>query len=287
MEEVQQTTRFQMTIRKEVSFQGIGLHTGKSCEVTIKPSVPGKGIRFRRKNLPDTPEIPAHINCVVDTTRCTVLGHRGVKIMTVEHLLSALAGLAIDNALIEVEGEEIPALDGSSAEFCKGIMAAGLVELDQPRQCLVLNKPVSVRDGSGILIALPSNEYELSVTLVRDHQYSALTDQFIGWKASTPSYLSEIAPARTFGFLAEAKMLLAKGLIRGVDRTNAVIFDDDNTLTPPRFINEPVRHKVLDLIGDLSLLGPLQAHIIGIRTSHQINHLLCRSIQSAAMEGEV
>jgi UDP-3-O-[3-hydroxymyristoyl] N-acetylglucosamine deacetylase len=219
---------------------------------------------------------------VVETSRCTVLGNAGgVRVMTVEHLLSALAGFGIDNAVIDVDGPELPIADGSALPFCRLLAQAGVTGQDQPRRIRRLERPVAITRGRSYAVAIPSERFKLSMTLVNDHRHPALSDQFFEIEPDPTTYESEVAPARTFAFLSEVEAMRRQGLIQGGTPDCAIVVGESEVLTPLRFADEMVRHKVLDLMGDLALLGPIPAHIIGIRTSHQLNNELARALAAA------
>lgn len=267
----------QRTITNEVSFTGTGLHTGKNSKVTIKPGESNSGIQFQRIDL--NAPIPSTVNDVLQTQRCTTIGKDdGLQIKTIEHLLSAIYALGIDNLCIEVEGEEIPLADGCAERFYNLLESAHIIEQDCPKNIRSIAQPIYVAEGKSTIVALPSDDFRLSVSFTNDHQHPALSNQFIEYTLDSATYIKEIAPARTFGFKSEAELLIKMGLIKGVDLEHVVIMDNQKFITPLRFSNEIVRHKVLDIIGDLALLGPLQAHIIAIRPSHSLNNLLAREI---------
>lgn len=233
---------------------------------------------------------------VVDTRRCTVLGAdrplngasaHVARVSTVEHLLSAFVGMGIDNALVEITGEEVPIADGSAAPFCDLIADAGITELDAPRRVVNLTEPVAVRSGKSYLVAMPADSFIVSVTLVNDHRHPALTDQYVEFEVSQAVYRAEIASARTFGFVKELERLRQAGLVLGATLENAIGIGETEILTPLRFPNEMARHKALDLIGDLSLVGgSLRAHIVAVRPGHTVNNLLARRILAATQVGK-
>lgn len=289
----------QRTIEKPVSISGTGLHTGHSCNMTFYPAPTNYGIRFIRIDLPDKPEIPANADYVVDISRGTTLGIGEVKVHTVEHVLSAIVGLQIDNLRIEIDGIEPPVADGSSIHFVEKLQKAGFVSQDEPKDYLVITEPVSYKDEARQveIVALPLNSYR--ITAMVDYQNPALGSQHSGMFDLEKEYVSEFASARTFCFLSEVEALADSGLIKGGNLENAVCIvdhpiDDDglkdlkeklklkDDLTigengflngkTLRYKNEPVRHKVLDLIGDLALIGtPIKAQILAARPGHKAN----------------
>jgi len=275
-------TTAQFTIATPVCLEGRGLHSGRPATIRIFSAEAGSGIRFRRTDLPGGPLVAARPENVAETQRCTVLqGEGGARVSTVEHLLSSFTALGVDNALVELDGPEIPIADGSAAEFCRLLDRAGLTAQSSPRQYRRLTRPVGVTKGKSYAVALPADEFKVSVTLVNDHKHPALTDQFLELTVEPEVYRQTVAPARTFGFIAEVEAMRATGLIQGASMESAVVIGEKEVLTPMRFPDELVRHKALDLIGDLALLGPIRAHIIGVRTSHSLNNLLALAIAEA------
>ncbi|RME01604.1 MAG: bifunctional UDP-3-O-[3-hydroxymyristoyl] N-acetylglucosamine deacetylase/3-hydroxyacyl-ACP dehydratase [Calditrichaeota bacterium] len=297
----------QRTIKNPVTVKGVGLHTGNLSTLTFLPAPPNKGIWFRRVDLEGKPEIKADIEHVVDISRGTTLGNGKLRIHTVEHVLAALAGMMIDNVIIELDANEPPVMDGSALPFVKAIKSGGIVEQDSPRDYFVIEKTISYSDEKrGIdIVVFPSDEFR--ITFMIDYKNPALGTQYTSMYSLQDEFESEFAPARTFCFLHEVEMLVEKGLIKGGNLDNAIVIIDrkidESELEylkrliglkgeiklgkngilnekPLRFKNEPVRHKTLDLIGDLALLGvPLKAHIIAARSGHAANVELVKMIQ--------
>lgn len=263
----------QKTLMKSVSISGIGLFSGAKSTLTVHPAPFDTGIIFERVDLPERSVIPATLDFVVSTPRCTILGEKKFSISTVEHLLAALKASGIDNAWIELEGPEVPILDGSSLPFMELFESAGVALLDKEKKYYHLKAPVFWSEGDVHLIALPSEEYRISYTLHYPNS-QILRSQYFSGEINTKIFKNEIAPARTFCLHHEIAPFVEKGLIKGGSLENAVIIKDDVVMNPEgfRFPDEPVRHKVLDLIGDLSLV-PLSfyAHIIAIRSGHASN----------------
>jgi len=265
----------QRTIKKSVSYKGIALHLGKEVTLTLEPAPAGEGIVFIREDLANSPQIAARVDKVVSNMRGTSLGEGKIRIRTVEHILAALAGLAIDNIRVKVDGEEIPAADGSALPFVKLIQKAGIVEQEFPRHFLQINEPLWIEEGDKRLVVLPSPGLKITYTV--DFPHSPLKSQFAEFTIDEEIFIQEIAPSRTFGFMEEVEGLKKKGLIKGGSLENAVVIDKNGVVNKEglRFPNEPVRHKILDLIGDLYLLGqPLQAHIIAVKSGHLFNKTL-------------
>lgn len=252
---------------------GVGLHSGAGASVRLLPAPSGTGLVFRRQA--DGQEIPARASNVFDTSRCTRLKLGGFEVQTVEHILSALAGLGVDDALIDIDGLEIPAMDGSAAPFAEAILAAGFCEQSESLAPITLTRPVFVSERGSTIVALPSET--LSLTVVLDYPRPA----YLGTQAAvfddSGDYVSQIAPARTYGFLSEIEALRAAGLGLGASFENAVVLGETQYETPLRFSNELARHKILDLIGDLALAGcPVCAEIIAVKPGHTLNVRLAR-----------
>jgi UDP-3-O-[3-hydroxymyristoyl] N-acetylglucosamine deacetylase len=267
----------QQTIRRAVSLQGVGLHSGKPARLVVAPGRPDTGIVFR----PESGDlIPAAAESVVDSHYATTIGKNGVRIQTVEHLLAAAAGLGIDNLEVGVEGSEIPAGDGSAKPFAALLLAAGRVQQAAKRRPLSLPFPIRVGTGGRWLYAMPHDGLKISYTLDNDHP--AIGTQVLAWEPTERSFVEELAPARTYGFLTDLGLLRKHGLARGVSLDNAVALDSRGTLNGLRYRDEFVRHKILDLVGDLALLGrPLHAHVIARNAGHALNFELVVAIQRA------
>jgi UDP-3-O-[3-hydroxymyristoyl] N-acetylglucosamine deacetylase/3-hydroxyacyl-[acyl-carrier-protein] dehydratase len=269
----------QTTVREPKSVKGSALHTGSDVTLTVKPAPANSGYVFKRIDLPDEPTVTAHIDNVKQVERATTLGEGSVKIHTVEHLLSALRGCGIDNAVIELDANEPPIGDGSGRLFIELLEKAGKQELDAVVAEYELHEPVRVtgRDGS-YLIAWPSDRFEVSCT---NANHLGKHTQFRTWNPETGNYAKEIALARTFVFYEEVQPLMEKGLIKGGSLENAVVIRGDAILSrePLRYEDEFVRHKILDIIGDLSLFPVrLKAHIYAVKPSHALNVELAREI---------
>ncbi len=263
----------QKTVRKEIEIKGQGLFTGKDAVVRILPAEANSGIVFKRIDLPEKPIIPAHVTVAQRTTRYTQIGKGKASVQTVEHLLSALTAYGIDNAVIEITGPEVVVGDGSANIFVEKIEKVKIQELDEPKKIFRLTEPIYFSENEIQIIALPSDEYQISYTLHYPHSLY-LKSQYYHFKISPENYKNEIAQCRTFSLFEEIEPLIKMGMIRGGGLDNAVLIQGDKILNPEgaRFYNEMVRHKILDLIGDLSLIGvPFLAHIIAIRSGHYSN----------------
>jgi UDP-3-O-[3-hydroxymyristoyl] N-acetylglucosamine deacetylase / 3-hydroxyacyl-[acyl-carrier-protein] dehydratase len=298
----------QHTISKPVTVSGVGLHTGVRSSATFRPAPQNSGIRFVRTDLPERVEIPANVDYVVDISRGTTLGHKGTRIHTVEHVLGAVSGLEIDNILIELTGPEPPVMDGSAKPFVDALLSAGIVKQDAIRNVLVIDKTVTYDEpGKGIDIHItPSDRFR--ITFMLDYpNYPTLGTQYYALYSLQEDFINEISSARTFSLLSEVEMLKNMGLVKGGTLDNAIIFVDKNvdpdnldhlkkifniteelsvkqygTLNNRqlRYANEPVRHKILDIIGDLTLLGmPIQGHVVAARSGHRANVEVVKTIR--------
>ena len=271
---------WQKTLAQPLSFSGIGLHSGRRVDVTMYPASANQGVRFIRTDLPGRPQIRAHYSRVVDTTRATSLGENGATLATVEHLLAALGGLGVDNALIEVDGPEMPIMDGSAAPFSRFIAAAGLRSLAWPRAYLMVRETVELRQGDQWMRVRPGVP-RITYTIDFDHPLIRRQRYTVPLRAET--FQSEIAPARTFGFLKEVQYLQSRGLALGASLDNAVALDDLSVVNPGgfRFPEECVRHKILDAVGDLALLGlPLLGHLEVGKGSHELHYSFIKLLMS-------
>jgi UDP-3-O-[3-hydroxymyristoyl] N-acetylglucosamine deacetylase len=267
------------TVSNICEFQGIGLHSGVTTTVKIFPAEPGMGRYFVRVDLPDLPQIPAQIASVSQTTLSTELTANGVAVRTVEHLLAALIVLGIENARIEIDGAELPLLDGSALVWVDGIIRSGIKPItDNLATSGVLTAPVWIQQDDIFVAALPSPE--LRFTYGIDFDVAPIGNQWHSWQPSKDDFITQIAPARTFGLAHQIDRLREAELIKGGSLDNAIVCDDREWLNPPlRFPNEPARHKLLDLIGDLSLLGKFpQAHFLAYKASHQLHVQLAQRL---------
>ncbi len=270
--------KLQNTIKHKVMVSGVGLHSGKTIHCTLHPATENHGIVFVRSDLASKPKIPAHASNVVRTQMCTTLGVEGAMISTVEHLMAALAGLEIDNVLIEVDGPELPILDGSSQMFVDAILKAGLKSNHAPKKYLRLKKKITVRNGDKWMVAEPSNSF--SITGGIEFNHTLIGKQTFAF-SENQNFQSEVASARTFGFIREVEVLHKNGFALGASLDNAVVLDEATVLNPDglRFTDEFVRHKVLDAIGDLALLGmQIKADISIHKSGHDLHVELARKI---------
>ncbi len=271
----------QRTVSKTASLQGVGLHSGAKVTLTLRPAPAGHGIVFVRTDLPRPVSIPALAEYVVDTALATTLGRDGVRVGTVEHFMSALAGLGIDNVRVELDGPEVPIMDGSAVPFVALIQEAGVRELEAPKELLVIRKAVSVVDGDKQASLTPSKHFRISCTI--DFEHPVIQGQSFDLDFSDRDFSREISRARTFGFLRDVEKLKKLGLARGGSLENAIVVDEVSILNPDglRFPDEFVRHKILDAIGDVSLFGrPVIGHLTAYKTGHALNHKLVRKVLS-------
>lgn len=266
---------YRATLRRTVTCTGIGLHTGRPVHLALKPAPAGYGVRFLRTDV--GVEIPARVEYLARLDHATTLSRDGVSIDTVEHLLSALRGLGVDDVRVELDGPEVPVLDGSAAPFVERLVAAGLRRLDVPRTYLKVLEPVAVSAGAKSIVLRPADDFSVTYTIAFDHPL--LRHQSTSLRITPALYAEAIAPARTFGFLSEVERLRRAGLARGGSLDNAVVFGADSVLTPLRFEDECVRHKILDAIGDLALLGhPLLGHLEVVKGGHALHAALARRL---------
>ncbi|MBD2080073.1 UDP-3-O-acyl-N-acetylglucosamine deacetylase [Leptolyngbya sp. FACHB-17] len=268
------------SLSQPFSCSGIGLHTGDLTTARVLPAEPGRGRYFIRTDLPDAPEIPARIESVRETMLSTELVNGAAKVRTVEHLLAALAGLGINDVRIEVDGAEVPLLDGSARSWTEAILQAGTIEQTARTSPISLTEPVFVRQGDAFVAAIPALELRFSYGI--DFELSAIGNQWHSWRFDPTTFAEEIAPARTFGFAHQIEQLRANGLIKGGSLENALVCSAEGWINPPlRFSNEPARHKLLDLIGDLSLLGTFPiAHFLAYKASHGLHTQLVRQLSN-------
>ncbi len=274
----------QRTLAREVSISGQALHTGETVTLTLKPAAPGAGYVFRRVDLHGAPEIKPRIELVGDLVRQTTIQEGHAKLHTIEHVLSALHGCGIDNCVIEMNASEPPILDGSAKPFVDLIMQGDPVEQEKEREYFILETPVSVQIGNSSVIALPHDGFKISCTSADDRGVHA---QFLSLSIDPDVYMTQIAAARTFTMYGDIEQLVKLGKIKGGSLDCAVVIKGDKILSKEglRFKDEFVRHKMLDIIGDITLLGlPIKAHIIATRPGHAINAQLCKELAAKLEE---
>lgn len=269
----------QRTIRKSISWTGIGLHSGKVINVTLHPAPAGHGIIFERTDIPGRPRVKATYDNVIATELASTVGTNGVRVSTVEHLLAALYGMGIDNILIELNGDEVPIMDGSAEPFVKILRTAGIKKLARGKKFFIIKKSVSVRDDNRWISVTPGKEFRIFCTI--EYPHPAIGRQEKEILVSSSNFAQEISRARTFGFMEDVLAIQAKGLARGGGLHNAVVLDGSGVVNSEglRFPDEFVRHKILDIIGDFALLGgPLIGNVQAFKTGHELNNKLVKRI---------
>jgi len=272
----------------------VGLHSGQRVELTLRPAQPDTGIVFRRVDLPQPVDIPISATAVTDTRLASTISNGDAKVFTVEHLMSACAGLGIDNLYIDITAEEVPILDGSASSFVFLLQSAGIVEQNAPKRFIRILKTVEVREGEGANVKWarlePHHGYKLSFEIDFRHPAVDSTGQSVVFDMDTDVYTRDIARARTFGFARDVEMMRANGLALGGGLDNAIVMDDYKVLNSDglRYDDEFVKHKILDAMGDLFLIGkPLLASYVAFRSGHAMNNLLLRELLSQADAYEV
>jgi UDP-3-O-acyl N-acetylglucosamine deacetylase len=278
--------RLQRTIKHAVFFEGKGVHTGREVKVAIKSAPADTGIRFTRIDLKEKPSVTADVSNLSEYSnklRCTSLGKGGILVQTAEHLLAALNCLNIDNADIEIDTAELPMLDGSSLDYAVEIKKSGSAEQDKKKKELYLKEAVWEKDGSALLIAVPNVDFKVSYLLHYDE--SSFPAQYVEFsfdseKKKEEIFMKEIAPARTFCLEKEVALIMSSGLGKGADLDNALVIKDGKPIKNEfRLKNEPARHKILDLLGDMCLLNAdIKAHVVGVRSGHLLNAKLLKKL---------
>jgi len=272
---------YQCTIAHSVFISGIGLHSGQRINMTLRPAEAKTGIIFHRSEGDRTVSIEAVSANVVDTRLATVIGKGGLSVSTVEHIMAALTACGIDNLNIDIDGPEVPIMDGSAAPFVELIQKAGIRSLPRCRKYLSIRKPITLVEGEKRLTIIPSRFFRITYDIAFDHPCISLQNRTV--KVTPETFRKEISAARTFGFLKEVEYLKANGLARGGSMENAIVIDENAILNPEglRFPDEFVRHKILDAVGDFSLLGyPILGHIKAFKAGHDINHKMVEKILS-------
>ncbi len=263
----------QRTISKPVSFSGVGVHSGKKVNLTIKPAPVNHGIKFVRTDLTDKPSVSAHFNMVVDTSLATVIGYDGFIVSTIEHLMASFAGFSIDNAIVELDAYELPIMDGSAGPFISYIKTAGIEEQLGPKYFFIVKEPIELKEDGKFVGIYPASKFKITCTIYYDHPL--IREQSYSIDVSDQVFEKEICRARTFGFLQEIEYLKKYGFARGGSLDNVIVLDEKGILNKDglRFPDEFVRHKILDCIGDFSLLGmPVLGHVIVNKSGHSFNH---------------
>ncbi|MHB0774331.1 UDP-3-O-acyl-N-acetylglucosamine deacetylase [Halomonas sp. WWR20] len=271
----------QRTLQNTIRATGVGLHSGEKVYLTLRPAPVNTGIVFVRTDLDPEVRIPANAESVTDTTLCTALSRDGVKVATVEHLMSAFAGLGIDNVFVELSAAEVPIMDGSAGPFVFLIQSAGIAEQAAPKKFIRIKREITVKDNEKEASFLPHNGFKVSIAIDFDHPVFAQQKQTASVDFSTTSFVKEVSRARTFGFMRDLEFLRSQNLALGGSLDNAIVVDDYRIVNHDglRYEDEFVKHKVLDAIGDLYQLGySLIGEFRGFKSGHGLNNLLCRAL---------
>ena len=271
--------RTQQTLGRTISCEGVGLHSGQAAQLTLRPAPPDTGVVFLRQHDGRTAWVGASVRNLVPTQLCTAIAMNGTQFKTIEHILSAFTGLEVDNVLVELDADEVPVMDGSAGDFVRLIRRAGVVAQDKPQPILRMTHPIEVAEGDRSVRIEPSPTPRITYSIHYDHPLIG-RQQYV-YDGSVSSFENDIARARTFGFLNEVEALWARGLGKGGSLENTVVLTDDDILNESglRFEDEFVRHKVLDLLGDLALMGvPILGHLIAQRSGHALHTKLVESI---------
>jgi UDP-3-O-[3-hydroxymyristoyl] N-acetylglucosamine deacetylase len=271
----------QRTVAEEISCTGIGLHSGKKVRLTIKPAPPNSGITFERVDISPGCSVKASFDNVVETNMATTIGFNGYSVSTIEHIMAAFFGMGIDNVLVQIDGGEIPIMDGSSAPFIFLLKNAGITIQNNYKRFLLVKKSVKVKDGNRFVYLYPANE--LKITYKIDFNHPLIKDQTYEISFSQSTFVNEISRARTFGFLRDVQTLRNNGLAKGGSLDNAIVVDEFRVLNEDglRYKNEFVRHKLLDFIGDLAIIGCVPiGHFVVERSGHSLNQKLLKQFMA-------
>lgn len=264
----------QTTIASEASYRGVGLHSGRDVVMKLLPAEADTGIVFIREDLPGCPQVEARAEKVTSTLRATTIEDNGVKLFTIEHLLSALHGAGIDNIRVSIDAEEPPVADGSSREFFQLIQKAGIRELAAERHELVVDRLYRVEDGEKFLLALPYDGFRISFTSINPHPLIGI--QYGDYEITPEIYSREVAAARTIAYEAEVEALHKMGLGLGGTLENVIVYNDEGWMNTLLYPDELVRHKILDLVGDLRLAGMVRGHFVAVKSGHALNTAMSR-----------
>lgn len=277
----------QKTLNKEITIRGVALHSGRDAEIRLKPAEVNTGIVFCRSDLEQKLKLKAEPEAVVNLVRNTTIGSQQIKearISTVEHLMAAVWGSGIDNLEIEVSGPEIPVADGSAYPYYQKLLKAGTRKQQQQKKIFKIKSPIYARDNDSYITILPYDGFKISYTL--DYQHPVIGSSYFEFDSEKIDFGTEIARARTFGFAAEIEKLHEQGLALGGSLENAVLIEKTKTVNPLRFKNEFVRHKILDVIGDMFLNGRIMGHIIAVKSGHRLHVRLAEKIKEKMLEEE-
>jgi len=271
----------QRTLQTSVTCAGIGVHSGKPVTLTLRPAPVNHGVKFVRTDLLNSPDITAHFSQVVDTSLATVIGYDGFIISTIEHLMATFSALSIDNALVEIDAYEMPIMDGSAGPFTDLILKGGIVIQDSPKCYFVIKQPTELKENGKFVGMYPSSTFKITCSIEYDHPL--IMQQSCTFEISEKTFQDDISRARTFGFLREYEMLKRFGLAKGGSLDNVVVIDKEEIMNPEglRYSDEFVRHKLLDCIGDFSLLGmPVMGHVVVDKSGHAFNHAFLKKLFS-------
>ena len=268
--------QYQKTLARPISYTGIGLHSGKDVTITLHPAKEQTGIVFKRVDLPSQPTVRAAANNVTNTMRATTLEDGEAKVFTVEHLMAAFHAMGVTNCLVEITSPEPPVADGGAKLFIELIEKAGIEEQEAKQKVHVIDKPFTVRDGDKFITVIPYDGFRVSFTSINPHPYIGI--QYGDYEITPEEFKREIANARTIAFAHEIEALQKMGLGLGGSIENVVIYDKEQALNPLHFADELVRHKILDVVGDLALTGGLRGHVIAVKSSHALNTQLAKLI---------
>lgn len=280
----------QRTLKNVIRATGVGLHSGEKVYMTLRPAPANTGIVFRRVDLDPVVEIPADANLVAETTLCTGLARDGAKVQTVEHLMSALAGLGVDNVYVELSSAELPIMDGSAGPFVFLLQSAGIAEQEAAKRFIRIKRPVEVREGDKLARFTPYDGYKLDFTIEFDHPMIPSAQSKATLDFSTAAYVQEVSRARTFGFMRDLEFMRERNLGLGGSMDNAIVLDEFRVLNDDglRYVDEFVRHKILDAVGDLYLAGhAIVGAYQGHKSGHALNNKLVRALQADAGAWEV
>ncbi len=266
----------QTTLASEIAYSGVGLHSGAEVHMKIKPAPAGTGVVFERSDLPGNPRVRAVAACVAATVRATTVEEDGVRFFTIEHLMSAISAFGLDNCVVELDSEEPPVADGASLVFLDLLAKAGLKTLEEERDVVAVDRVLRVDDGERFIMIVPGEGLRVTFTSLNPHPL--VGTQYVDVMANGDSYRKEIAPARTIAYEGEVEALRKAGLGRGGTLETVIVYNDERWLNTLRFPDELVRHKVLDVIGDLRLAGVVRGHVIAVKSAHALNTALAKKI---------
>lgn len=276
---------FQRTIATQVSYTGVGLHSGKEVHVTIEPGAVNTGIVFVRSDLEGAPQVEAIADNVTSTLRATTIEDNGIKMFTIEHMMSAFNALQVDNCRVIIDAEEPPVADGSSKVFMELIEKAGIVEQGLARQEIVIDRLYRVDDGDKYILALPYDGFRISFTSINPHLLIGI--QYGDYEIDKNTYAEEIAGARTIAYEAEIEALRKMGLGLGGTMENVIVYNDEGWMNQLRYPDELVRHKILDLVGDLRLAGITKGHFVAVKSGHALNTTMAKLLRKELGRGNV